>query len=179
MRPPWFGMKQAELWRGAWESVAITINASRAQTEQQINCTAERMLGRFRRRAQERKGRTLAGHGAWVVWPLHKVPMKLTKIQRKVLKFYAQHRTTPPRVASVLRSFAVPWLILAMLAGASTWFIWAGWPLVTWLFMGACAGAFLRDIGRIQIFFRTWPVLHASLNWQRVQELLSADEKVA
>jgi hypothetical protein len=103
--------------------------------------------------------------------------MKITKIQRRLLKFYVQHRTTPPSVTSVLRSFAVPWIILAMLAGASTWYIWAGVPIVAWLFIGACAGAFLRDIGRIQILFRTWPVLHASLDWQRVQDLLSADDK--
>jgi hypothetical protein len=105
--------------------------------------------------------------------------MKLTKIQRKLLKFYVQHRTTPPSVASVLRSFAVSWLFLALLAGASTWFIWAGWPAVAWLFIGTCAGAFLRDIGRIQVLFRTWPVVHASLDWQRVQELLSPDDNAA
>ena len=105
--------------------------------------------------------------------------MKLTKIQRKLLKFYVQHRTTPPSVGSVLRSFAVSWLVLALLAAASTWFIGAGWPAVAWLFIGTCAGAFLRDIGRIQILFRTWPVLHASLDWQRVQELLSADDNAA
>jgi len=102
--------------------------------------------------------------------------MKLTKIQRKLLKFYAQHRTTPPAVGSVLRSLAVPWLVLALLAGASTWFIWAGWPVVAWLFIGVCAGAFLRDIGRIRILFQTWPVTHAALDWQRVQELLSSND---
>jgi hypothetical protein len=105
--------------------------------------------------------------------------MKLTKIQRKLLKFYLQHRTTPPSVASVLRSFAVPWLMLALLAAASTWFIWAGWPVVAWLIIGTCAGAFLRDIGRIQILFRTWQVTRAALDWQRIQELLSSDDSAS
>jgi hypothetical protein len=102
--------------------------------------------------------------------------MKITKIQRRLLKFYLQHRTTPPSIGSVLRSFAVPWLVLALLAGGSTWFIWAGWPAIAWLFIGACAGAVLRDIGRIQLLCRTWPVTQTSLDWQRVQELLASDD---
>src|SRR4030095_480079 len=105
--------------------------------------------------------------------------MKITKTQRKLLKFYAQHRTTHPRVVTMLRSFAVAWLVLALLAGASAWFIWAGWPAVAWLFIGVCAGAFLRDIGRIRILFRTWPVLRASLDWQRVHDLLLANDNAA
>jgi hypothetical protein len=76
----------------------------------------------------------------------------------------------------MLRAFAIPWLLLTGAATASTWFIWAGWPVATWLLIGMCAGAFLRDIGRIQVFLRTWPMLHAVIDWQRVQKLLSSDE---
>ena len=106
-----------------------------------------------------------------------KLQMKLTRIQRKLLRYYAQHSTKPPTVWSVLRAFAVSWLLLAACAAASTWFIWAGWPVVAWVLIGLCGGAFLRDIGRIQVFLRTWPVLHAIIDWPRVQELLSSELK--
>lgn len=106
-----------------------------------------------------------------IVRSLHTSRMKLTKSQRKLLKFYMQYRTTPLTLASVLRSFVLSWSLLALIAAASTGFIWAGWPVVAWLYIGACAGAFLRDIGRIRILFRNWDVLHAVLDWERVQEL--------
>jgi len=105
--------------------------------------------------------------------------MKLTKIHRKLLKFYTQHQTTPPTVSSVVRAYALPWTLLAAMASASTWFIWAGWPVVAWLLIGVCAGAFLRDIGRIRILFQSWPLLHAVLDWERVQELHASDESNA
>lgn len=102
--------------------------------------------------------------------------MKLTKTQRKLLQFYMQHQTIAPTVPSVLRAFGFSWGVLVLLAAASTWFIRAGWSPVAWVFIGICAGAFLRDVGRIRILFRTWPVIHSVLDWQRVQELLLSDD---
>lgn len=111
-----------------------------------------------------------------LIWPFHISRMKLTKTHRKLLKFYIQHRTTPPTLSSVLRSFALSWSLLALMGAASTWFIWAGWPVVAWLYIGVCAGAFLRDISRIHLLFRTWPMLHAVLDWERAQELHASNE---
>jgi hypothetical protein len=102
--------------------------------------------------------------------------MKLTKTDGKLLTFYMQHRVTPLTLRSVLRSFALSWVVLALMAAATTWFIWAGWPAVAWLCIGICLGAFLRDIGRIRLLFRSWPLLHAILNWERVQELHASSE---
>lgn len=76
----------------------------------------------------------------------------------------------------MLRSFAWSWSLLALLAAASTWFIWAGWPVIAWLYIGVFAGVVLRDIGRIRILSHTWPVFHTVLDWERIQQILASDE---
>jgi hypothetical protein len=102
--------------------------------------------------------------------------MKLTKNQRTLLKFYARHRTTPPSPSSVFRSIALPWVLLAVLiAIASTVYFWLGMPVAAWLCIGAFAGVVLRDIGRLRLVFRTWPAVHAVLDWERLEELLASD----
>ena len=105
--------------------------------------------------------------------------MKLTRLQFKLLKFYAKYETKPLTLFSIIRPFWILWLLLLLVAGAGRWYMWAGWPAVGWLFIGASIGAFGRDVNRILSLFRTWPVLHEIINWQRLRELLQGNEKDA
>lgn len=96
--------------------------------------------------------------------------MKLTRIQLKLLKFYANYEARPLNLAGIIRPFWVPWLLLLLVAGAGRWDMWAGWPAVGWVLVGVSVGAFLRDVNRILSLFLTWPVLHQVINWQQLKE---------
>lgn len=104
-------------------------------------------------------------------------PMKLTKHQLKLLKFYERHRTVPLTFTGVMRSYWIPWVLILVLAGISSWFIWAGWPALGWLYIGACLGAIWRDVNHILVFLRTWPAQHEVIKWERVNDLLTSDGK--
>jgi hypothetical protein len=104
--------------------------------------------------------------------------MKLTKYQKKTLRFFYSFQTEPPTVVRQLRFnwFAcLPLLIFAVL----------GWMLVLIpgfenagvLLIGVCAGAFFRDIGRFRALVCVWPIYKEIINWQRVSELLESNEK--
>ena len=98
--------------------------------------------------------------------------MKPTKYQRKLLRFYAEFENKSLTVGSVLRRFLLSWLLLVVLAGASSFYLWAGWPTFFWLFAGVCAGAWLRDIGRILVTLRTWRIIKEITDWEKVRQLL-------
>ncbi|MEZ5942119.1 MAG: hypothetical protein R3C18_12065 [Planctomycetaceae bacterium] len=70
------------------------------------------------------------------------------------------------------------WLLLAVVAFiVNTQYAGSPWAVGFWT--GACAGAFLRDIGRIQQSYRVWPVVEEITKWDRVEELMrDSDEGV-
>jgi hypothetical protein len=103
--------------------------------------------------------------------------MKPTKLQLKVLKFYANYETKPLTLLNILYPFRIQWVLLILIAVAGRWYIWAGWPQASWILIGLSIGAFLRDIARIQILYRTWPVLHEIINWERVKDLMQNNAK--
>ena len=103
--------------------------------------------------------------------------MKLSKLQLKLLKFYANYQVTPLTLFCIARSFWILWLFLLAIAGAGYWYMWAGWPALGWLCVGVSIGAFLRDWNRIMSLFRTWPVIHKIIDWQRLGELIRNHEK--
>jgi hypothetical protein len=105
--------------------------------------------------------------------------MRLTKHQLKLLRFCDRYHTSRLTLPAILRAFWLEWLLLAVLAGLCSWFIWAGGPAVGWLYIGACFGAILRDVNRIIALLRTWPTLHEIIRWERVRELLESHEKDA
>jgi hypothetical protein len=69
------------------------------------------------------------------------------------------------------------WLLLLVLAGGVAWIAMPFWPWVAGLVIGLCAGAFLRDIGRLQVSYRTWPVVEEITNWEKVKELLETYDR--
>ena len=106
--------------------------------------------------------------------------MKLTKIQLAWLRQYEKFRAGSPTVSGIIRACWLSWLFL--LCGAAFGFLVTnevGSPAVGWLVIGMCAGAFLRDIGRFQVLFRTWPVLREVISWERVRELIQTHESAA
>lgn len=103
--------------------------------------------------------------------------MKLTKLQLKTLKFYAKYQTEPLTMLRMVRSFWLMWLLLLIPVGLGCWYLSSDWPGFGWLCIGASAGAFLRDINRILSLSRTWPAIHETINWQRLQELVQSNEK--
>ena len=104
--------------------------------------------------------------------------MKLTKRQLKLLKFYAKYQTKPLTLFSIIRPFWIMWLLLLIPLAAGCWCIWAGWPAIGWVLIGASIGAFLRDLNRILSLFCTWPVLHEIINWERLEELIQTSGAV-
>lgn len=98
--------------------------------------------------------------------------MKLTKLQFKILRFYAKFETEPLTLFKIVSVFRLTWLLLLLVPALGWWYIWAGLPALGWVFIGAGIGAFLRDVNRILSLFRTWPVLHQIINWERLRELL-------
>jgi hypothetical protein len=101
--------------------------------------------------------------------------MKLTKLQFKLLNFYARYETEPLTLFKIVRVFWLAWLLLLLLPTFGWWYIWGGFPALGWVFIGAGIGAFLRDVNRILSLFRTWPVLQKIINWERLRELLQSD----
>jgi hypothetical protein len=105
--------------------------------------------------------------------------MKPTKSQLQLLKFYAKYETKPLTVFGIVRSFWLAWMLLALAAVLSYSYVTAGWSVAGWLLLGGCAGAFLRDVGRIISFFGTWPVMREIINWKRLTELSQDHEEDA
>jgi hypothetical protein len=105
--------------------------------------------------------------------------MKPTKIQLKLLRYYERFRAESLTVPDVIRICWRSWLALVVGAIFGYWVATAGMPVIGWLVIGMCGGAFLRDIGRFQVLFRTWPVLREVINWERVRELIQTHENAA
>ncbi len=106
--------------------------------------------------------------------------MTLTKIQLKLLKNYERYHADSLTVSGIIRTCLLSWLLLLVSAAIGFWATTAvGVPAAGWLVVGMCAGAFLRDIGRFQVLFRTWPVLREVISWERVRELIQTHDKAA
>jgi hypothetical protein len=103
--------------------------------------------------------------------------MNLTKLQLKLLNFYAKYQTKPLSLFNIVCAFWLAWLLLLLVPTVGCWYIWAGMPALGWVFIGISIGAFLRDVSRILSLFRTWAVIHEIINWERVRELLHNNEK--
>lgn len=103
--------------------------------------------------------------------------MKPTKIQLKLLKIYAGHHAQSPTIARMVRIYWNSFVFPVVGVAIGCWAITAGIPAVGWLFVGAWIGVFLRDVGRFQVFFQTWPVLHEVIDWKRVNDLVETWEK--
>jgi hypothetical protein len=105
--------------------------------------------------------------------------MKPTKRQMMLLRFYAKYETKPLTLFCIARTFWLLWLLLLVPPAMGCWFIWAGLPVLGWIFIGASIGAFLRDVNRILSLSRTWAVIHEIIKWERLRELIQSYEKDA
>jgi len=103
--------------------------------------------------------------------------MKLTKLQLKLLKFYAKYQTEPHTLFKIMCAFWLAWLLLLIPPIFGWFYIRVGLPALGWVFIGASIGAFLRDVNRILSLFRTWPMLHEIINWERLVEMLQDNAK--
>jgi len=103
--------------------------------------------------------------------------MNVTKFQLKLLKFYSKYQTEPLTLFKIMRPFWSTWLLLLIVPIFGCYYIRIGLPSVGWFFIGGTIGAFLRDVNRILSLFRTWPMLHKIINWERLMELLKDNEE--
>ncbi len=101
--------------------------------------------------------------------------MKLTRVQQKLLRVYQRFHGESMTLSVILRLCFPSWPLLILGTGYGYWMVSSGIAL-GWLLVGLCAGAMLRDVGRFQILFRTWPALREIISWERVTELLRAHE---
>jgi len=93
-----------------------------------------------------------------------------------LLKFYSKYQTEPLTLFGIARPFWILWVLLLVPLVAGYWLIGAGCPPLGWMFIGMTIGASLRDVNRILSLFRTWPVIHEIINWQRLGELIRGSE---
>ena len=106
--------------------------------------------------------------------------MKLTKLQVKGLKQYLEFRAEEPTLFALFRKSWRLWLICFVILPADGWFlIWGGWPTVGWLFLGFALGILLTNIGRIRLFIAVWPALRETVDWEKLNALVQANEKDA
>jgi hypothetical protein len=103
--------------------------------------------------------------------------MKLNRLQLKVLRVWLRYHASGYGIGQWLRTCWKSWLVLAVMAAWSYYFVVPVYSGVGWTFFGLCLGGFLRDIGYYQVSRRTWPVTDKLIDWERAQELVSAREK--
>jgi hypothetical protein len=101
--------------------------------------------------------------------------MKLTRVQRKLLKVYERFNGESVTLSGILRLCFPSWPLLTLGVGYGYWMVSSGITL-GWLVVGLCAGAMLRDVGRFQILLRTWPAVREIISWERVADLLRTHE---
>jgi hypothetical protein len=105
--------------------------------------------------------------------------MKLTRAQFTLLQIYSRQQATGWKLANVLRVHWWRWLLLGIWAIAGSWYLSKLSPWAAGLVAGLGAGAFLRDIGHLQVAFHVWPLTREIIHWQRVSELIESHEKDA
>jgi hypothetical protein len=101
----------------------------------------------------------------------------LTRAEHRFLRYYRDHRERTPTLADFfsrsLRILAV-WIPCAVLA------VWACSELqsyeTAYLAVGMFLGAYLANFGRFMWAKQVWPIAVEITHWQRVEELLLADE---
>jgi hypothetical protein len=103
--------------------------------------------------------------------------MKLTKIQLKTLQFFYRFRDETPTIGRWLSFNWFAWLPLLAIGLFGVLLTFVSGVVFGWLVIGIAAGAFCRDIGRARSMKQVWPIYREITNWQRVTELLEADNK--
>jgi hypothetical protein len=102
--------------------------------------------------------------------------MTLTRCQRHALRRYQEYRLRAPTLGGLLMLSwkAHVFLVLVFLAGSYLCFV-VEQPTAGWILIGMLFGALLRDVGLFRRFLQLWPALEATLDWQRVDEMLGPD----
>jgi len=100
--------------------------------------------------------------------------MKPTEFQQTVLQIYWSYHTGGWRLGPFLRVNWWRWLLLMILAVVAGWFVFEFDSSGAGIVFGLCAGAFIRDLGRLIQSYRVWPVFEEVTNWQRVEELIQS-----
>ena len=103
--------------------------------------------------------------------------MRLTKLQRSHLEFSRRYRNEPLILGTLLWAMKFKYLAGALYFGASavlTYAIWGVFPPI--LLAVSFVTLLLRDFG---VFLRTvqiWPVQQQVIDWEKVDQLLAADD---
>jgi integrase len=104
--------------------------------------------------------------------------MVLSRLQRRSLSIYREFQQREMSVGALMwanrRSFALFVLYFAVLAGVFYFLIN---PFAAGVVMGACLVAMLRDVGYMRRSAKVWPVLREVIQWDRVSEMLNANER--
>ena len=110
--------------------------------------------------------------------PLTLDRLSLTAKQRATLRAYREFRTAPPTTFRLLgRAALVELLRAAVLGGLAGVLYHVGFPLLAAAVAGVAVGAFLRDLGQFMDSAEVWPVIVAVTDWQRVDDVLAADDR--
>ncbi len=102
--------------------------------------------------------------------------MQLTPAQRRVVRFYRDHRDAPPTLGEFFRRGAKWLLFQVVYAAVAGYYFWS--IGVTWLgtlMVGLVVGAMLREFRTWLWTMRVWPVDVALTDWKRVDELGEED----
>ena len=104
--------------------------------------------------------------------------MRLTGPQLRTLRWYLEHRDTPPTFGVFLRRFArvfVLWVACGVLCASA--FARIGLPEAAYLIAGVFLGATLREIRQHVWAVRVWPAIAAVVDWERAARLVAEAEQ--
>jgi hypothetical protein len=103
--------------------------------------------------------------------------MQLTGPQLRTLRWYLDHRHSPPTFGGFLRRFArvlVLWVAVGVVLSLVA--IQIGWPELAYLFAGLVLGAILREARLHVSATQIWPAIAAAIDWERTERLVAEAE---
>jgi hypothetical protein len=104
--------------------------------------------------------------------------MKISKSQLKRLKVSRElHGKNVSASGLFVRNWKHYLFLVGIIAAASYVFFTAITPGYTMLFLGALAGAILRDLGWFRITAQFWPVSEVITDWEKVDEIINENEE--
>jgi hypothetical protein len=101
--------------------------------------------------------------------------MGWTKRQRKIIKFFYDHRNSQP-VFSKLLPKLVPFYFMYAFAAIVAYVLIADiMPEVCWFSIGMLAGSAIRQTKMVRVMVRDWRVYDELLDWDKVSHLAMAE----
>jgi hypothetical protein len=105
--------------------------------------------------------------------------MRLTAPQIRMVRFYLDHKNSPPTLGQFFRRAAKMLILWIAFCAAGCYLVYlVGQPYWGLLLVGLFVGAAVREYRHFHYTIQVWPALTEVLDWKKVEELaaLSGEE---